>query len=127
MKKIDPEIIGLISVLVLVVAVSGCTSPNTVPQDDIVLDGTDEIRGQWYDGDYGEHKEWVFTHNIKSKSGAKYDPVKLQFTAYKNGEVVGIKNITTDIMDGLTNVIVIMQVNGEPDTVNMTVLNATRI
>jgi len=125
-------IIGVLGIVLLVVAMSGCTSntpTNTTGyQTDIVLDGDTSgniTGGQWNtDG----NTQWASDGgNIVSKSNTEYTNITLLFTAYnKKGKVVGKKKVTTYLdSSGMSNVNPVIIVNGTPAYVMMTVVNAT--
>lgn len=119
------SILTCVLLLLVIVSISGCTSSNVDPQTDIVIVGGNQINGHWNDQ---YHTEWFFNGNVKSKSGTKYDPVVLCFTAYDaSGNVVGSQNITIDMTKGSGYFQVELPVSSEPTRVNMTIISATKI
>ena len=119
------EIILIMALILISVGLSGCTSSGVNPQTDIVNDGGSQIDGQWNDQ---YHTEWFFNGNVKSKTKTHYDPVILQFNAYdSSGALVGSQNVTIDMTKGFGYYQVVMKVTSAPTTINMTVINATKI
>ena len=117
-------IIGIVVILVLIVAVAAFAgNKKTIdPKTDIVLDG--DLSGEWN----GPAGEWLVTGNTKSVSNTDYSNIQIQLTAYDaSNNIVGVKNTTiSDMSNGYSGYIqTVMKVTGQPDHVNMTVLNAT--
>ncbi len=114
-------IIGITSIIVLIVAISGCNSVD--PKTDIIVDGN--LAGQWANQ---AQTEWLVNGNITSNSNTAYSQVTLKLTAYNNqNQVVGEKITTTSMNNGYGSISVVIPVTSMPDRVNMTVVNATAI
>jgi hypothetical protein len=132
MKK---SILGIMGIVILVVAMSGCVSSSTSsknPNDDIYMDGAPLIEQttQDADGNYvggnGVLGEWGITINIRSKSGKAYSNITANVTSYDannqtmNSKIYKVPYLPADLGEQIN-----FSSKKQVDHVTMTIINAT--
>lgn len=115
------SLFGICFILTVVTGMSGCTD-NVNPQTDIVIDGI--LNGKWNNP---EQTAWLATGNLKSLSNTAYSQLSVKLTAYNaQNQVLGENTATTTMNNGYGSISVVIPVTGQPDHINMTVINATQ-
>jgi len=131
LKKKGMAVLGLISILLAVVMVSGCTSSgnststNTPQKDLYVVGGELSVTHNKAGTD-----EWLVTGNIEPRSKTKYSDAIIQFNAMDaQNNTIGSKTLTLNFNQNTNGayVQIIIIAPGAVDHVSMNVLNATKL
>ena len=116
--------IGILIIIGIIVASSGCTSQATTdPTTDLVPDNEPSV------DENGPVNEWFVTGNFHSASDTPYSKVNIHLTAYNaQNKTIGQKDIVIyDIKSGDTGFYeAVIKAKGTVDHVTFSVINATK-